>query len=284
MSRSAPAATSPSISELRCRRRPFDRPSVGHASRADGWAVSVGRVKPLIAISGRIGASGQVSRSSVAFAARPYLDSVMRAGGEPVVLAPQAHDQRTAVALLRRFDGLVLMGGSDVDPALYGQERHDKTYGVNHELDEIEIAMAQAAVELELPTLAICRGMQVATVAFGGTLHQHLGDFPDMIDHSPIGFPAPPDGVIHDIQVEPGCRLAKAVGLDSFAGASYHHQAVDGLGEGFNVVGQSSDGIIEAIEHEAGWFIGVQWHPEDTSAVDPIQQRLYDAFVTEAHG
>ncbi len=239
-------------------------------------------MKPLIAVAGRIGAPGRVSRSPVAFAARPYLDAVMRAGGEPVVLAPRDHDHHSALGLLRRFDGLVLMGGSDVDPALYGQESHPTTYGVNRENDEIEMALARAAVELELPTLAICRGMQVATVAFGGTLHQHLGDLPDLIEHGPVGFPAPPDGIGHEIVIEPGCRLAKALGVERFEGASYHHQAVDRMGDGFAVVGASADGVIEALEHEIGWFVGVQWHPEDTAAEDPVQQRLYNTFVEQA--
>lgn len=244
----------------------------------------MGGVKPLIAVAGRIGAPGKVSRSPVAFAARPYLDAVMRAGGEPVVLAPRDLDHHTALGLLRRFDGLVLMGGSDVDPALYGQEPHATTYGVNRENDEIEMALTLAAVELELPTLAICRGMQVATVAFGGTLHQHLGDrrdYIDLIEHSPSGFPAPPDGVVHEIVVEPGCRLAKALGIERFEGASYHHQAIDRMADGFRVVGSAADGVIEAIEHEIGWFVGVQWHPEDTAADDPVQQQLYNAFVEQ---
>lgn len=242
----------------------------------------MGTVKPLIAIAGRIGAPGKVSRSPVAFAARPYLDAVMRAGGEPVVLAPRDLDHHSALGLLRRFDGLVLMGGSDVDPDLYGQTAHPTTYGVNRENDEIEMALARAAVELELPTLAICRGMQVATVAFGGTLYQHLGDLPDVIEHSPLGFPAPPDGIGHEIVVDPGCRLAKALGTERFEGASYHHQAVDRMGDGFRVVGSASDGVIEAIEHEIGWFVGVQWHPEDTAADDPVQQQLYNSFVEQS--
>jgi putative glutamine amidotransferase len=243
-------------------------------------------VKPLVAVAGRIGAPGKVSRNPVAFAGRPYLDSVMRAGAEPVVLAPQSLDHRTALALLRRFDGLVLMGGSDVDPALYGQPPHATTYGVNRENDEIEMALSRAAIELELPTLAICRGMQVANVALGGDLHQHLPDvgIDALLEHSPPGFPAPPDGVMHEIDVDRGSRLAKAVDADRLHGASYHHQAVAEVGDGFKVVGRSSDGVIEAIEHDNGWFIGVQWHPEDTAAVDQLQQRLYDAFTEQAHG
>jgi putative glutamine amidotransferase len=243
-------------------------------------------VKPLVAIGGRIGAPGKVSRNPVAFAGRPYLDAVMRAGAEPVVIAPQALDGRAATALLRRFDGLVLMGGSDVDPTLFGQEPHPKTYGVNRENDEIEMALARAAAELELPTLAICRGMQIANVAFGGTLHQHLADvgIAGLLEHGPPGFPAPPDGVLHEIQVEAGTRLAKALETELFAGASYHHQAVAELADGFRTTAVAADGVIEAVEHDNGWFIGVQWHPEDTAPMDRVQQRLYDVFVEQAGG
>lgn len=243
-------------------------------------------MKPLVAIGGRIGAPGKVSRNPVAFAGRPYLDAVMRAGAEPVVLAPQELDHRTAMALLRRFDGLVLMGGSDVDPALFGQAPHPKTYGVNRENDEIEMALARAAIELELPTLAICRGMQIANVALGGTLHQHLVDagISNLIEHGPPGFPAPPDGILHEIRADVGTKLAKALEGEVFLGASYHHQAVADLGDGFGITAAASDGVIEAMEHETGWFVGVQWHPEDTAPADPQQQRLYDTFVEQAHG
>jgi putative glutamine amidotransferase len=243
-------------------------------------------MKPLVAIGGRIGAPGKVSRNPVAFAGRPYLDAVMRAGAEPVVLAPQDLDHRSAMALLRRFDGLVLMGGSDVDPELFGERPHPKTYGVNRENDEIEMALARAAIELELPTLAICRGMQVANVALGGTLHQHLVDagIDGLIEHGPPGFPAPPDGVLHEIQTEPGTRLAKALERELFVGASYHHQAVAEPADGFRVTALAADGVIEAMEHEQGWFVGVQWHPEDTAPTDAVQQRLYDVFIEQAGG
>jgi putative glutamine amidotransferase len=241
-------------------------------------------VKPLVAIGGRIAAPGKVSRNPVAFAGRPYLDAIMRAGAEPVVLAPQVLDHRTATALLRRFDGLVLMGGSDVDPALFGEAPHPRTYGVNRENDEIEMALSRAAVELELPTLAICRGMQIANVAFGGTLHQHLADagITGLLEHSPPGFPAPPDGVLHGIDAEARSLLAEALGTSAFVGASYHHQAVARVADGFRVTALSEDGVVEAMEHELGWFVGVQWHPEDTAPTDALQQRLYDVFVERA--
>ncbi len=242
-------------------------------------------MKPLIAVPGRLGAAGKLSRNAVAFASRPYLDCVLRAGGEPVVISARAIGDREARALLRRFDGLVLMGGSDVNPARYGQDAHPRTYGVNDENDEFELTLARAAVGLDLPTLAVCRGMQVANVALGGTLHQHLPELGDVIEHFPAGFPAPPEGILHQIDIEPGSRLAKAFdGVEQVTGLSYHHQAVAEPADGFGVVASAADGVIEAMEFESGWVIGVQWHPEDTAATDPVQQRLYDALVEQAAG
>ncbi len=242
-------------------------------------------VKPLIAVPGRLGPSGKLSRNAVAFASRPYLDCVLRAGGEPVVLSARPVDRREAKALLRRFDGLVLMGGSDVNPVRYGQQPHPKTYGVNDENDDFELTLAAAAVELELPTLAVCRGMQVVNVALGGSLHQHLPDIGAMHDHFPPGFPAPPEGVLHPIDVVAGSRLGKALdGAERVIGLSYHHQAIAEPADGFNIVASAPDGVIEAMELDSGWTIGVQWHPEDTASTDAVQQRLYDSFVERCAG
>jgi putative glutamine amidotransferase len=239
---------------------------------------------PLIAVAGRIGAAGKVSRIEVAFVGRRYLDAVIRAGGEPVTLAPRSLEPGQAEELLARFDGLLLIGGADVDPALYGQDPHHRTYGVDRRNDEFEIALCRAAASLELPTLAICRGMQVANVAFGGTLHQHLADLDPAVDvvHGPQGFPSPPEGVEHPIDLEAGSLLAKALeGQPTPPAISYHHQAVDRLGDGFTPTAWAGDGHVEAMERAQGWFVCLQWHPEDTAPTDPAQQRIYDAFVDQ---
>jgi len=239
-------------------------------------------VRPLIAVPAGIGPAGKVSRIEVAFAGRRYLQAIERAGGVPVILSP-FHDS-DPVELLSHFQGLVLLGGPDVDPGFYGQETHPTVYGVNRERDQFEIGLVRAAVHNEVPTLAVCRGMQVANVALGGTLVQDLGDpedHPDVL-HSPLGFPAPQEGILHDIRVDPGSRLAKALGGEHLVGASYHHQAVDRLGTDLDVVGRAPDGVIEAMEHRRGWFVGVQWHPEDTAETDFAQQMLYDALVAAA--
>lgn len=240
---------------------------------------------PLIAVAGRIGAAGKVSRLEVSFAGMRYLQAIIRAGAEPVTLAPREMSDDDARQMLSRFDGLLLMGGADVDPALYGQDAHHRTYGVDRRNDEFEIMLCRAANDIGLPTLAVCRGMQIANVAFGGSLHQHLPelDLPVRIAHGPQGFPSPTEGVEHSLEIAPGSLLAKALdGHVTPPAISYHHQAVDRIGDGFVPTAWAPDGHVEAMERETGWFVCLQWHPEDTAPVDPAQQRIYDAFVEQA--
>lgn len=240
--------------------------------------------RPLVAIAGRLAAAGRVSRSEIAFAGRVYLDAVLRAGGEPVTLSPRELRHDDALDLLSRFGALVLMGGSDVDPHLYGQQRQHHVYGVNHEQDHFEIALVRAAIELRLPTLAICRGIQIVNVALGGTLIQHIGDLPGVVQHAPEKFPAGQDYVLHEVEVVPRTRLSKALGATKVRVASFHHQGLDQVASDLKVVATSADGLVEGLEHRdtAQWLIGVQWHPEDTATTDPHQQSLYDALVERA--
>ena len=237
---------------------------------------------PLIAVAGRTGAPSRVSRDEVAFAGKRYLNSILRAGGEPVVIAPQVFVDDDANELLSRFDALVLMGGPDVDPSLYGQQASPNVYGVSPQQDRFETAMLRGALANELPVLAVCRGMQLTNVVLGGTLVQHLGDLANassLVAHAPGEFPVGAEFALHEIEFEPGCWLARAAGTARLRGASFHHQGIDRLAAGFNAVGRAPDGLLEAIEHEKHRIIGVQWHPEDTSADDPQQQGIYDAFV-----
>ncbi len=246
--------------------------------------MSRSRGAPLIAIAGRIAAPGRVSRSAISFSGRRYLDAVLRAGGEPVTLAPRELTPSAAAALLKRFDALVLMGGGDVDPHRYGRPRAHHVYGVNHEQDDFEVALALTAIERAIPTLAICRGVQLVNVALGGTLIQHVADVDGTHDHAPGQFPAGQDHVLHPIDVVAGSKLAKAVGGTEVVGASFHHQGIESLGEGLRPVAHARDGLIEGLELDEGWMIGVQWHPEDTAPTDPAQQGLYDALVEQAGG
>lgn len=242
-------------------------------------------MSPLIAVAGRNGAPSRVSRDSVAFAGRRYLNCILRAGGEPVVISPQQIDLADAESLIGRFDGLVLMGGADVNPVLYGQQAGPHIYGVLPEQDSFETALFRAALSIDLPVLAVCRGMQLANVALGGTLVQHLGDLPnaaDLVDHAPTGFPVGAEFVLHEIELNEGSLIAQSMGTCRIQGASFHHQGIGELAPGLQVVGRSSDGLLEAVEHLDHWLIGVQWHPEDTAVDDPVQQGLYDAFVQRA--
>lgn len=239
---------------------------------------------PLIAVVGRHGAPGRLSRDAVTFAGFRYLHSVQRGGGEPVVIAPRAVTHDDACALLDRFDGLLLLGGADVDPASYGGRPHPSIYGVHPEQDRFEIHMVRAALEVEIPTLAICRGIQVVNVALGGTLIPHLPDVPGHVDHAPTKFPAGQDGVLHGVSLDGDSRVAGAMRATDIIGASFHHQGIDRVGEGLEVVGRSPDGLTEALEFHRNsmWLLGVQWHPEDTAERDPHQQALYDALVERA--
>jgi putative glutamine amidotransferase len=216
----------------------------------------------------------------------PYVEALQRAGGR-VAIVPAEPDADPAEAL-RPFDGLVLAGGGDVDPARYGADP-DAThlYGVDPERDAFEIALLLEAARAHLPTLCICRGMQVMNVAFGGTLHQHLPDLPGLLAH---GVPVEDTQAMHDVAPVPGMRLSASTKAGTLTCSSHHHQGVDRIGDGLEVTGRSPDGLVEALEHgirdfndpDAGWMVGVQWHPEETAATDPTQQRLFQALVEEA--
>jgi putative glutamine amidotransferase len=167
---------------------------------------------------------------------------------------------------------------------LYGQQRQPHVYGVNPEQDHFEMALVHAAIEMKLPTLAVCRGIQLVNVALGGTLIQHIGDIPGVVQHAPGKFPAGQDYALHDVDISPRTKLSKAVGATKVNVASFHHQGIDVVGKGLKVVARSADGLVEGLEHTGRdqWLIGVQWHPEDTASTDPCQQNLYDALITAA--
>jgi putative glutamine amidotransferase len=202
-----------------------------------------------------------------------------------VVISPQPIDDDESDDLISRFDGLILMGGGDVNPALYGQEAGPHIYGVLESQDHFEASLLRAALRHAKPVLAICRGMQLANVVLGGTLVQDLSELPnaaELVDHKPTGFPVGAEYTLHEVRLENDSILAHSVGGTSIQGASFHHQGIGTLAPGFKPAGWAPDGLLEAIEHEDHWLVGVQWHPEDTSADDPQQQRIYEAFVDRA--
>jgi putative glutamine amidotransferase len=235
----------------------------------------------LIAITGRLLPAGRVSGWTAASSASPvqYADAIARAGGHAVVLPPTELDPAGAADLVARFDGLLLSGGPDVDPARFDAAPHATVYGVDPLVDAFEATLTEAAVATGVPVLAICRGIQLLNVVLGGTLHQHLADDEALLPH---GDPHNVAGATHEVVVEPGTRLAEALGTTTVTGESVHHQAVDRVGDGLSVSARTADGVVEGLELDDGWVVGVQWHPERTAAVDPVQQRLFDAFVDRA--
>lgn len=212
-----------------------------------------------------------------------YLESVKRAGGEPVVLKMSD----TAADVLARVDGVLLTGGADVDPALYGQDPHERTE-VDPDRDRFEVPLARAALAADAPLLAICRGVQVLNVAAGGTLVQDLpSQAPSDLQHS---IDVPKNHVAHTVRIEPGSRLAAVIGgaarIDACAVNSRHHQAVDAVAPDFVVSAVSPDGVIEAIERpSAPYCLGVQWHPENfwrTGEFDSLFRSFVEAAVARA--
>lgn len=211
----------------------------------------------------------------------PYLEALDRAGADGALLMPAAITAERAAAALARFDGLLLPGGGDVSPELYGQEPVPEIMWVNAARDGYELPLVRHAVEAGVPTLAICRGAQVLNVALGGTLHQHISDREGLIAHQ---SPAGDGGVMHRVRLDAGSRLARALGTTEIDGYSYHHQALDRVAPGLSVVGTAPDGTVEAVESAQRWVIGIQWHAEVTAAEDPAQQRVFEALVEAAAG
>ena len=209
-----------------------------------------------------------------------YVRALRRAGGIEAILLPTPLDEGEAESLVARYDGLLLLGGGDMEPATYGQDADDTVYEVDPDRDANELALARAALTRGTPVLAICRGHQVLNVAMGGTLDQHITDREGLAEH---GKPGVDDGsAMREIDIVPGSRLADAIGATHVAGSCHHHQAVDRVGEALQVVARADDGVVEGIEladPDGPWVVGVQWHPEDTAAHDPAQQRLFDRFV-----
>jgi len=209
--------------------------------------------------------------------AETYVDALRRAGARPVLLP--APEPAPAEEVLAPFDGVLLTGGGDLQAGSYGAQAHPAEFDVQPERDDLELSLVRACRRLDLPLLGICRGLQGVNVALGGTLHQHLLDLPGLVSH---GEPAGGDPVIHEVRVQPGTRLAAALGATTVRAVARHHQAVDRLGAGLHATAWTEDGVIEGIELSSGWLVAVQWHPEVSAATDPAQQGLFDVLVEEA--
>ncbi len=203
-----------------------------------------------------------------------YVAAVRRAGAIPVLIAP---GEAQIDELLARLDGVVLAGGGDIDPARWGGEAHPTIEFVDPARDDLELALAERVLDEGIPTLAICRGLQVVNTARGGTLHVHL---PDAVPTDEPHRLEPKWSHTHRVTVDADSLVARTMGTETVEPACWHHQAIDRPGIGLTVTARSPDGVIEAVELAGHpWLVAVQWHPEMTAADDAAQQRLFDGLV-----
>jgi putative glutamine amidotransferase len=226
-----------------------------------------------VIIPARFSQSASALRFQAEVNARKLIEALYAGGGEPLTVhpfAPEGFVEHTAIA--ERFDfadAVLLPGGGDILPTFYGgDDEHEELYDMDAEQDAFDLAVAQWAIETGRPILAICRGLQIANVTLGGTLVAHMQD--------------PHRHVLSGLSLDPDSHLSVATGTQFITISCYHHQAIDRLGQGLRATAWSTDGIVEAVEMtEAAdrWFLGLQWHPEDTAATDPAQQSIFSQFV-----
>lgn len=232
---------------------------------------------PTVAVSAtsdtRLGGAHRVRLNSA------YVTSLESAGLVPLIVPPLSNDA-AASAIVSRVDGLVLTGGEDVDPALYGQPRAEKSGAPNQNRDRTEIALIRAARELGKPILAICRGPQILNVALGGTLIQDIpSEVPGALEHNPQDERALR---VHDVTIDPGSLIAKAIGETSITVNSLHHQSIKDVAPGLRVTARAPDGIIEGVESDSDewWVMAVQWHPEEMNdSPEPWDRGIFKAFA-----
>lgn len=225
----------------------------------------------------------------------PYTHAVEAAGGRTRVLSTfelppleEQPEETDAVLGADPYDGsvldgatgLVIPGGGDIDPALYGRERHPRTHNVSNRRDRFELTLLSEALDRDIPVLAICHGMQLLNVHLGGTLIQHLPDDPDRQEHD---RDRPRSDPVHLLEIEPESLLADVLGDCEARVNSHHHQGLDDVSDDLVPVAWSEDGVIEAVEApEFAWVLGVQWHPEVMAPADACQMKLFRAFVAAA--
>lgn len=243
----------------------------------EAWAGDNGTVTrlPRIAMPARLSdADGADARVGLANAIFDDVAALVRAEDLDVVVVRDTD--------LAGFDGLVLPGGGDVDPARYGGDDAAPCYDVNPAQDDLDLGIAAAAVATGLPILGVCRGLQVLNVAFGGTLVEDLAA--SEVLHTPGD-----DGcgelewTWHPVAVEPGSRLRGEVDADEIPVASGHHQAIRALGDGLVATATAADGVVEAIEHESLPIIAVQWHPEAEGTPARLAAAPFAVFADLVH-
>ena len=223
--------------------------------------------RPRIAILARFAENTSATRYAAVITARRLAEGVWAAGGEPLTFLPVAGSNWAE--RLEGIDGVLMPGGADVNPRSYGQEvSSENVYDVDDLADETDISLVNYALGTGMPVLTICRGTQITNVAKGGSLIQHMDQ--------------PHQHHVAEVTIE---KYHSEMGLSSATveASCYHHQVIDTLGEGLEVIARSAEGDVEAIKIDsAGWAFGVQWHPEDNYDTNMPQAELFERFVSEA--
>jgi len=208
-----------------------------------------------------------------------YIRAIQHVGGTPIVIPPTAMEADWAV-LVTHLHGLLLSGGGDIDPQLYGEESEPWMDQADAERDFSELGLMRAWLATERPLLAICRGHQVLNVALGGTLYQDIAaHIPNALDHAYVAA-QPMDTIAHSVTLDAGSRLAAILGGTAFDVNSSHHQALKAVADRLVVTGHAPDGVIEAVEADLPQMVlGLQWHPERIT--DPIHRQMVFSFLTD---
>lgn len=210
-----------------------------------------------------------------------YVEAVRNAGGIPLLI-PLQFPTDEIERLAELFDGILIIGGNDVDPKRYNGVPDPSVSAPNPERDALEIAIVRLAAGRDLPLFGICRGEQVMNIAMGGTLYTDLpSQFPTVLRHQQSDD-TPISKLTQRVRIDPASGLYAIVGSETIWTNTFHHQAVQRLGDGIRVAAAATDGVVEAIEiPERSFFLGVQWHPEGLQEL-PEESRLFKAFVTAA--
>ncbi len=230
--------------------------------------------KPIIGIGSDLHLTA--GKRDRAFAYTSYIESLRQSGAVPVIIPPQPEN---AAAIVAGLDGILLAGGDDCDPSIYGEDRHETVEPMDPRRQDNDLTLARLARQQGIPTLGICLGMQMMNVAAGGSLIQ---DIPSAVETDIEHVSVPEDRARHDVFVDPSTRLASILGGRELNVNSSHHQAIRDIGEGLQVTAHAPDGIIEGLEDpKHPFYVGVQWHPEDMKG-EGSASAIFGAFVEAA--
>ncbi|MFX3675133.1 MAG: gamma-glutamyl-gamma-aminobutyrate hydrolase family protein [Paenisporosarcina sp.] len=228
-------------------------------------------MKPIIGISSNL-------NERVLSLSSDYVEAITKSGGVPIVI-PNYQEEEEALKIVQLIDGLLLTGGGDIDPTLFGEEPQSGLGSISPERDASEITLTQKMLNLNKPILGICRGSQVLNIANGGDMYQDIytqTENKNLLQHTQH---APRSHGSHYVQVYEGTKLSEIIHLEKFKVNSFHHQAVREIPQDFQVSAISSDGMIEAIESKSHHFVmGVQWHPESMKN-DSVSLAIFKAFI-----